>query len=70
MFKVIIARLKQGHRTMKFPAGAPPEMPDRYKGRPEILKSILPVPLQIPTVIPWPHPSHFASVTRMLLRVA
>jgi Ni,Fe-hydrogenase III small subunit/ferredoxin len=42
MFKVIIARLKQGHRTMKFPAGAPPEMPDRYKGRPEILKSACP----------------------------
>jgi Ni,Fe-hydrogenase III small subunit/formate hydrogenlyase subunit 6/NADH:ubiquinone oxidoreductase subunit I len=37
MFKAIAARLKQGHRTMKFPRGAPPAMGDRYRGRPEIL---------------------------------
>jgi Ni,Fe-hydrogenase III small subunit/ferredoxin len=36
MIKVILARLKQGHRTIKYPAGPPPEMPDRYRGRPEI----------------------------------
>jgi Ni,Fe-hydrogenase III small subunit/ferredoxin len=34
MFKVIRARLLQGHRTMKFPAGAPPPLSDRFRGRP------------------------------------
>jgi Ni,Fe-hydrogenase III small subunit/ferredoxin len=36
MFKVIIARLLQGHRTMKFPDGSPPEMFDRFCGCPKI----------------------------------
>lgn len=36
MIKVILARLKQGHRTIKYPAAPPPEMSDRYCGRPEI----------------------------------
>ena len=36
MLKVILARLQQGHRTMKFPNGPPPEVPDRYRGRPTI----------------------------------
>ena len=36
MFNVIIARLLQGHRTMKFPDGAPPEMFDRFCGCPQI----------------------------------
>jgi len=36
MLKVILARLQQGHRTMKYPAGPPPEMPDRFRGRPAI----------------------------------
>jgi Ni,Fe-hydrogenase III small subunit/ferredoxin len=36
MYKVIRARLQQGHRTMKYPDGPPPEMPDRYRGRPAI----------------------------------
>lgn len=34
MLKVVIARLKQGHRTMKYPAGAPPALPGRFRGRP------------------------------------
>lgn len=34
MFKIILARLQQGHRTMKYPDGPPPEMPDRFCGRP------------------------------------
>jgi len=34
MIKIVLARLQQGHRTMKYPAGAPPEMPDRFRGRP------------------------------------
>lgn len=36
MYKVILARLRQGHRTMKYPAGAPPAMPDRFRGLPKI----------------------------------
>jgi Ni,Fe-hydrogenase III small subunit/NAD-dependent dihydropyrimidine dehydrogenase PreA subunit len=36
MLNVIAARLRQGHRTMKFPAGPPPELPDRFRGRPTI----------------------------------
>jgi len=34
MINVILARLKQGHRTIKYPKGAPPAMPDRFRGRP------------------------------------
>ena len=34
MFKIALARLQQGHRTMKYPAGPPPAMPDRFRGRP------------------------------------
>ncbi len=36
MFKVILARLQQKHRTMKYPDGAPPPLPDRFRGRPLI----------------------------------
>ncbi|MBI2504255.1 MAG: NADH-quinone oxidoreductase subunit NuoB [Candidatus Latescibacteria bacterium] len=36
MYKVILARLQQGHRTMAYPDGPPPEMPDRFRGRPTI----------------------------------
>jgi len=36
MLKVLLARLQQGHRTMKYPDGPPPEMPDRFRGRPAI----------------------------------
>ena len=34
MLDAIRARIQQGHRTMKFPDGPPPEMPDRFRGRP------------------------------------
>jgi len=34
MLKVILARLQQGHRTMTYPEGSAPEMPDRFRGRP------------------------------------
>lgn len=33
MFKVILARLLQGHRTMRYPDGAPPPLPERFRGR-------------------------------------
>jgi len=36
MIKVILARLQQKHRTMKYPDGAPPALPDRFRGRPLI----------------------------------
>jgi Ni,Fe-hydrogenase III small subunit/ferredoxin len=33
---MIIARLKEGHHTFKYPDGAPPILPDRFRGRPVI----------------------------------
>jgi Ni,Fe-hydrogenase III small subunit/formate hydrogenlyase subunit 6/NADH:ubiquinone oxidoreductase subunit I len=34
MVKAILTRLRQGHRTMKFPRGKPPALPERFRGRP------------------------------------
>ena len=34
MIKAFVARMKQGHRTIRYPAGPPPELPDRFRGRP------------------------------------
>lgn len=36
MLKEILIRLKQGHRTIRFPKAAPPALPDRFRGRPII----------------------------------
>ncbi len=36
MFDVILARIKQKYRTIKFPAGPPPVLPKRFVGRPVI----------------------------------
>ncbi len=36
MIKVIMARLQQKHRTMRYPDGPPPEMPARFRGLPII----------------------------------
>jgi Ni,Fe-hydrogenase III small subunit/formate hydrogenlyase subunit 6/NADH:ubiquinone oxidoreductase subunit I len=36
MFDVLLARWKQGHRTMRYPAGPPPDLPDRFAGRPSL----------------------------------
>jgi Ni,Fe-hydrogenase III small subunit/Fe-S-cluster-containing hydrogenase component 2 len=36
MLKVILARLQQKHRTMKYPDAPPAPMPDRFRGRPKI----------------------------------
>ncbi len=36
MLKIILARAQQGHRTMKYPDGPPPELPARFRGRPMI----------------------------------
>jgi len=31
---ILRTRLEQGHRTMKYPDGPPPPLPDRFRGRP------------------------------------
>ena len=36
MLKVILARIQQKHRTMKYPRGAPPALSPRFRGRPEL----------------------------------
>ncbi len=36
MLKIILARLQQGHQTMKYPNGPLPKLPDRFRGRPII----------------------------------
>jgi Ni,Fe-hydrogenase III small subunit/formate hydrogenlyase subunit 6/NADH:ubiquinone oxidoreductase subunit I len=36
MFKVLLARLQQGHRTMKYPDGPPPALSDRFRGHPTL----------------------------------
>ncbi len=42
MMKIPLARLHQGHRTIKFPEGPPPAMPDRFRGRPVIDTTLCP----------------------------
>lgn len=37
MLRVLKARLAQKHRTMKYPNGPLPEMPDRFAGRPRVM---------------------------------
>jgi Ni,Fe-hydrogenase III small subunit len=36
MFNALRARLQQRHRTMAFPKGDPPALPDRLRGRPQM----------------------------------
>jgi Ni,Fe-hydrogenase III small subunit/ferredoxin len=36
MIDVIRARLRQGHRTMRYPDAPPPPLPERFRGRPRI----------------------------------
>ena len=36
MLDILWARLQQKHRTIKFPDGPPPALPDRYQGRPVV----------------------------------
>ncbi len=42
MFKIINQRLQQGYRTMKYPAGELPVLPERYRGLPVIDSSKCP----------------------------
>jgi Ni,Fe-hydrogenase III small subunit/ferredoxin len=39
MIEILKARLHQGHRTTAFPAGPAPELPELFRGRPEIDRS-------------------------------
>jgi Ni,Fe-hydrogenase III small subunit/Pyruvate/2-oxoacid:ferredoxin oxidoreductase delta subunit len=36
MIRILMARFQQKHRTMSFPDGPPPDLPDRFRGKPEI----------------------------------
>ncbi|HRR32834.1 MAG TPA: NADH-quinone oxidoreductase subunit NuoB [Kiritimatiellia bacterium] len=36
MIQEIVARLQQRHRTMRYPYGEPPPLPDRFRGRPVV----------------------------------
>ncbi len=36
MFKTVLARYHQGHRTIKYPAAPPPPLPERFRGWPAI----------------------------------
>jgi Ni,Fe-hydrogenase III small subunit/NAD-dependent dihydropyrimidine dehydrogenase PreA subunit len=36
MFKSLLTRLHQGHRTMTYPSGPAPAMPERFRGRPRL----------------------------------
>ena len=36
MFDLLLARLNQGHRTMAYPNGPPPPLPEHFRGRPVI----------------------------------
>ena len=36
MIRAAFERYRQGHRTMDFPLGPSPELPERFRGRPEI----------------------------------
>jgi Ni,Fe-hydrogenase III small subunit/formate hydrogenlyase subunit 6/NADH:ubiquinone oxidoreductase subunit I len=36
MIKALIARARQGHRTMRYPKGAPPVLPSHFRGAPVI----------------------------------
>src|SRR5258708_14346688 len=36
MLKAMIARARQGHRTLRYPAGPPPAMPTHFRGAPVI----------------------------------
>src|SRR3972149_3764500 len=36
MLKTLIAGAHQGHRTMSFPQGEPPELPAQFRGLPQI----------------------------------
>jgi len=36
MIELLRARIRQGHRTMRYPDGAPPVLPERFRGQPVV----------------------------------
>lgn len=42
MLKILLGRLQQGHRTIAWPDGPAPALPDRFRGRPVIDRSRCP----------------------------
>ncbi|HEV8580778.1 MAG TPA: hypothetical protein VGX68_17065 [Thermoanaerobaculia bacterium] len=36
MLKILLARRRQGHRTLAYPEGPPPPLPERFRGAPQI----------------------------------
>jgi Ni,Fe-hydrogenase III small subunit/formate hydrogenlyase subunit 6/NADH:ubiquinone oxidoreductase subunit I len=36
MIRTLLARARQGHRTISYPEGPPPALPERFRGRPQI----------------------------------
>src|SRR5258708_3528541 len=36
MLKALLTRTRQGHRTMRYPAAAPPALPAHFRGAPKI----------------------------------
>lgn len=42
MIKNLLARLQQGHRTIRYPAAPPPPLPARFRGRPRINPALCP----------------------------
>ncbi len=46
MWKVVLSRLSQGHRTIAFPEGDPPALPDRLRGLPILEPSRCPTGCQ------------------------
>jgi Ni,Fe-hydrogenase III small subunit/NAD-dependent dihydropyrimidine dehydrogenase PreA subunit len=36
VIKILMARLRQGQRTIRYPDGDPPPLPERFRGRPDI----------------------------------
>lgn len=47
MSKIFTTRLRQGHRTVDYPNGDTPELPDRFRGRPLIDRSLCPDDCQL-----------------------
>lgn len=42
MLDIFLARLRQGHRTIRFPEGPPPELPERFAGCPTLIQGNCP----------------------------
>lgn len=47
MINVLLARFRQGHRTMKFPDGPPPELPAHFRGKPAVDRAKCPAECRV-----------------------